>query len=47
MERQEIKEELASVRLAELDSAAAIIGYGEVVMLGYRESGMTESEAND
>ncbi|MDP6863272.1 MAG: PIG-L family deacetylase [Acidimicrobiales bacterium] len=47
MERQEIKEELATVRLAELDSAAAIIGYDEVVMLGYRDSGMPESEAND
>ncbi|MEC7827337.1 MAG: PIG-L family deacetylase [Actinomycetota bacterium] len=47
MEREEIKEELASVRLAELHSAAAIIGYDEVVMLGYRDSGMPESEAND
>ena len=47
MEGQEIKEELASVRLAELDSAAAIIGYDEVVMLGYRDSGMPDSEAND
>ena len=46
MERQEIKEDLASVRLAELDSAAAIIGYDEVVMLGYRDSGMPDSEAN-
>lgn len=46
MERQEIKEELASVRLAELNSAAAIIGYDEVVMLGYRDSGMPDSEAN-
>ncbi|GIT68889.1 MAG: mycothiol S-conjugate amidase [Acidimicrobiales bacterium] len=47
MERQEIKEDLASVRLAELDSAAAIIGYDEVVMLGYRDSGMPDSEANN
>ncbi|MDP6902177.1 MAG: PIG-L family deacetylase [Acidimicrobiales bacterium] len=46
MERQEIREELASVRLAELNSAAAIIGYDEVVMLGYRDSGMPDSEAN-
>ena len=46
MERKEIKEELASVRLAELNSAAAIIGYDEVVMLGYRDSGMPDSEAN-
>ena len=46
MERQETKEELASVRLAELNSAAAIIGYDEVVMLGYRDSGMPDSEAN-
>ena len=30
----------------ELDRAAEIIGYDEVVMLGYRDSGMPDSEAN-
>jgi mycothiol S-conjugate amidase len=47
MERQEVKENLASVRRSELDLAAAIIGYDEVVMLGYRDSGMPDSEANE
>ena len=36
MDRVEVQKDLASVRRAELDSAAAIIGYDEVVMLGYR-----------
>jgi len=47
MERQEVKENLASVRRSELDLAASIIGYDEVVMLGYRDSGMPDSEANE
>ncbi|MBM36993.1 MAG: PIG-L family deacetylase [Actinomycetota bacterium] len=46
MDSPEVKENLTSVRQAELDSAAAIIGYDEVVMLGYRDSGMPDSEAN-
>ena len=47
MDSPEVKENLASVRQAELDSAAAIIGYDEVVMLGYRDSGMPDSEPNN
>ena len=46
MDRTEVRENLASVRRAELDSAAAIIGYDEVVMLGYRDSGMPDSDHN-
>jgi mycothiol S-conjugate amidase len=46
MDREEVKADIASVRRAELDAAAAIIGYDEVVMLGYRDSGMPGSEAN-
>ena len=46
MDRPEVIENLAEVRRAELDAAAAAIGYDEVVMLGYRDSGMPESEAN-
>ena len=30
----------------ELAAAAAVIGYDEVVMLGYRDSGMTDTPAN-
>ena len=37
---------LAEIRAEELARAAAVIGYDEVVMLGYRDSGMKGSEAN-
>ncbi len=46
MERPEVAERLHEVRLEELADAARIIGYDEVVMLGYRDSGMPETEAN-
>jgi mycothiol S-conjugate amidase len=46
MERPEIRENLPAVRLEELARAAEIIGYDEVVMLGYRDSGMPDTEAN-
>lgn len=46
MDRPEVTENLGAVRRAELDAAAAAIGYDEVVMLGYRDSGMLDSEAN-
>ena len=37
---------LAELRPLELARSAAIIGFDEVVMLGYRDSGMADSEAN-
>ena len=43
----EIKVALARVRPRELAASAAIIGFDEVVMLGYRDSGMVDSPAND
>ena len=46
MDREDVRADLKAVRQAELDRAAAIIGYDEVIMLGYRDSGMPESEAN-
>jgi mycothiol S-conjugate amidase len=46
MDRPEVRERLAEIRRRELDAAARIIGYDEVVMLGYRDSGMPGSEAN-
>lgn len=46
MDRPEILADLAAVRRRELDEAAAIIGYDEVIMLGYRDSGMPGSEDN-
>jgi mycothiol S-conjugate amidase len=46
MDSPEVAENLAEVRAAELVEAARIIGYDEVVMLGYRDSGMPDSDAN-
>ncbi len=46
MDREDVKANIAAVRGEELERAAAIIGYDEVVMLGYRDSGMPDSEAN-
>jgi mycothiol S-conjugate amidase len=46
MDRPEVRERLHQVRLDELTRAADIIGYHEVVMLGYRDSGMAGTEAN-
>jgi mycothiol S-conjugate amidase len=46
MDQPGIKERIAEVRREELASAAAAIGYDEVVMLGYRDSGMPDSVAN-
>ena len=37
---------VASVREAELAASAEVIGFDEVVMLGYRDSGMPDSESN-
>jgi mycothiol S-conjugate amidase len=38
---------VASMRPAELEASASVIGFDEVVMLGYRDSGMAESESNN
>ncbi len=46
MDRPEIKERIHDVRREELDRAAKVIGYDEVVLLGYRDSGMPDSEDN-
>ena len=46
MDRPEVKENMAEYRRNELKAATDIIGYDEVVMLGYRDSGMPDSEAN-
>ncbi len=46
MDRPEIHANLKEVRAEELGRAAKIIGYDEVAMLGYRDSGMRESEHN-
>ena len=46
MDKPEIKADLAAVRMRELDTATAIIGYHKVHLLGYKDSGMPGSEAN-
>ncbi|MGH9157931.1 MAG: mycothiol conjugate amidase Mca [Acidimicrobiales bacterium] len=46
MDRPEIRADLPRVRAAELARAAEVIGFDEVVMLGYRDSGMADSPAN-
>jgi mycothiol S-conjugate amidase len=46
MESDEVRHNIIAVRQQELAEATKIIGYDEVVMLGYRDSGMPDSEAN-
>lgn len=46
MDRPEIRADLAAVRRAELDRSVDVIGYQELVMLGYRDSGMPDSPEN-
>jgi mycothiol S-conjugate amidase len=46
MDTPEVKADLPAVRRRELEAATAIIGYDEVVLLGYRDSGMPDTPAN-
>ena len=46
MDTPEVRADLAGVRRRELEAAADVIGYDEVVMLGYRDSGMKDTPAN-
>jgi mycothiol S-conjugate amidase len=46
MDTPEVRENLHAVRLAELEASVAAIGYDELYLLGYRDSGMKDSEAN-
>ncbi len=46
MDTPEVRARLSEVRRDELDLAARIIGYDEVILLGYRDSGMPDTEAN-
>jgi mycothiol S-conjugate amidase len=47
MDRPEIRDNLHQVRADELARAAEVIGYDEVVMLGYRDSGMPGTPENE
>jgi mycothiol S-conjugate amidase len=42
----EVRENLAEVRMQELRDSVDAIGYEELYLLGYRDSGMKDSEAN-
>ena len=46
MDQPEIAARLSELRAEELREAAAIIGYDEVIPLGYRDSGMPDTEHN-
>lgn len=46
MDSPEVRDNLPAVRREELARAAKVIGYDEVVMLGYRDSGMPETDHN-
>lgn len=46
MDRPEVVENLAAVRQEELAAAAAVIGYHDVILLGYRDSGMPDTDDN-
>src|SRR5436189_3563594 len=47
MDTPEVRERLHEVRMEELARATEIIGYEEVVMLGYRDSGMPGTPENE
>lgn len=46
MRRPEIEADLPAVRMRELDRATDAIGYTQVVLLGYRDSGMPDTPPN-
>ncbi|HEV7887187.1 MAG TPA: mycothiol conjugate amidase Mca [Acidimicrobiales bacterium] len=46
MDTPEVRDNIHAVRLQELERSADVIGYDDVVLLGYRDSGMPDSEAN-
>lgn len=47
LDESETKALLARVRPKELEASAKVIGFSEVIMLGYRDSGMAESPSNN
>jgi mycothiol S-conjugate amidase len=46
MDEEEVRARLHEVRMEELASSMEVIGYDELVLLGYRDSGMPDSEHN-
>src|SRR4051812_11626308 len=46
MDNDEVRSRLHEIRMEELAESVRIIGYEELVMLGYRDSGMPDTPAN-
>ncbi len=46
MDTPEVRADIGAVRMAELKASTEIIGYDDTILLGYRDSGMPDSEAN-
>ena len=46
MDTPEVRADIGGVRAKELQDAVEVIGYDELVLLGYRDSGMKDSDAN-
>ena len=46
MDTPEVRADIGRIRMAEFKASTDIIGYDETVLLGYRDSGMPDSEAN-
>ncbi|MBT8201396.1 MAG: PIG-L family deacetylase, partial [Acidimicrobiia bacterium] len=46
LDQPETQARLAEIRREELDASVRILGYTGLVLLGYRDSGMPDSEAN-
>ena len=46
MDNDEVRDRLFEVRMEELAASVEVIGYEEVVLLGYRDSGMPDTPAN-
>ncbi|MFA9564636.1 MAG: mycothiol conjugate amidase Mca [Acidimicrobiales bacterium] len=46
MDRPEVRDRLTEVRAEELAASAAAIGFDEVILMGYRDSGMPDTPPN-
>ena len=47
MDNAEVRERLAEIRMEELAASMEVIGYDDLVLLGYRDSGMAGAPEND
>jgi mycothiol S-conjugate amidase len=47
MDTPEVRADIGRIRMAELKASTEIIGYDDTVLLGYRDSGMPGTEANE